>query len=126
MKIFASPSRYIQGENALFNNIDVIKGLGEHPVILCDDTVYGIVGEKFIDYLTKEGLKPIHVAFNGEASENEIERVVKIGKEENIDFIMSLGGGKSSDSAKAVADVLSIPVIVAPTIASTDAPTSAL
>ena len=126
MKIFASPSRYIQGENALFNNIDVIKGLGEHPVILCDDTVYGIVGEKFIDYLTKEGLKPIHVVFNGEASENEIERVVKIGKEENIDFIMSLGGGKSSDSAKAVADVLSIPVIVAPTIASTDAPTSAL
>ena len=126
MKIFASPSRYIQGENALFNNIDVIKGLGEHPVILCDDTVYGIVGEKFIDYLTKEGLKPIHVVFNGEASENEIERVVKIGKEENIDFIMSLGGGKSSDSAKAVADVLSIPVIVAPTIASTNAPTSAL
>ena len=54
MKIFASPSRYIQGENALFNNIDVIKGLGEHPVILCDDTVYGIVGEKFIDYLLEE------------------------------------------------------------------------
>ncbi|MCD3473199.1 glycerol dehydrogenase, partial [Streptococcus equi subsp. equi] len=42
------------------------------------------------------------------------------------DVIIGLGGGKTIDSAKAIADILEIPVIIAPTIASTDAPTSAL
>ena len=36
MRIFASPSRYIQGENALFENAKQILQLGSHPVLLCD------------------------------------------------------------------------------------------
>lgn len=39
---------------------------------------------------------------------------------------MTLGGGKAIDTAKALADELQVPVIIAPTIASTDAPASAL
>ncbi len=40
--------------------------------------------------------------------------------------MIGLGGGKTIDSAKAIADLLEVPVVIAPTIASTDAPTSAL
>ncbi|MCD3473186.1 glycerol dehydrogenase, partial [Streptococcus equi subsp. equi] len=47
-------------------------------------------------------------------------------RENDNDVIIGLGGGKTIDSAKAIADILEIPVIIAPTIASTDAPTSAL
>lgn len=126
MKVFASPSRYIQGKNALFTNSDIIKKLGQKPVLLCDDIVYGIVGERFEGYLSEHGLPPVHVAFNGEASDNEINRVVAIARENDNDVIIGLGGGKTIDSAKAIADILEIPVIIAPTIASTDAPTSAL
>ena len=36
MRIFASPSRYIQGENALFENAKTILELGDHPILLCD------------------------------------------------------------------------------------------
>ena len=64
MRIFASPSRYIQGENALFENAKQILQLGSHPVLLCDDVVYQIVGEKFNDYLTRYGFHVLHVAFN--------------------------------------------------------------
>lgn len=126
MKVFASPSRYIQGKNTLFTNSDIIKNLGEKPVLLCDDIVYGIVGERFEGYLSEHGLPPVHVAFNGEASDNEINRVVAIARENDNDVIIGLGGGKTIDSAKAIADILEVPVIIAPTIASTDAPTSAL
>lgn len=94
--------------------------------MLCDDIVYGIVGERFEGYLSEHGLPPVHVAFNGEASDNEINRVVAIARENDNDVIVGLGGGKTIDSAKAIADILEVPVIIAPTIASTDAPTSAL
>lgn len=54
MRIFTSPSRYIQGENALFENAkQILKG--NRPVLLCDDVVYGIVGEAFSKYLTRYG-----------------------------------------------------------------------
>ncbi|MDV5972326.1 UNVERIFIED_CONTAM: glycerol dehydrogenase [Streptococcus canis] len=126
MKVFASPSRYIQGKNALFTNAEILKQLGDNPILLCDDVVYGIVGETFEAYLKDKGMTPVHVAFNGEASDNEINRVVAIAKDNGSNVIIGLGGGKTIDSAKAIADMLTVPVIIAPTIASTDAPTSAL
>ncbi|HEQ8400633.1 TPA: iron-containing alcohol dehydrogenase, partial [Streptococcus pyogenes] len=114
MKVFASPSRYIQGKNALFTNVKTLKQLGDSPILLCDDVVYGIVGERFESYLIDNGMTPVHVAFNGEASDNEISRVVAIAKENGNDVIIGLGGGKTIDSAKAIADLLAVPVIIAP------------
>ncbi|MDQ0221964.1 glycerol dehydrogenase [Streptococcus moroccensis] len=126
MKVFASPSRYVQGKNVLFSSADQINALGKRPLVLCDDVVFDIVGQRFIDYLNSKSFEVTRVAFNGEASDNEINRVVDLGKENQVDIIIGLGGGKTIDSAKAIADLLVIPVIIAPTIASTDAPTSAL
>ena len=110
----------------MFTNAEILKQLGDNPILLCDDVVYGIVGKTFETYLKDKGMTPVHVAFNGEASDNEINRVVAIAKDNGSNVIIGLGGGKTIDSAKAIADVLTVPVIIAPTIASTDAPTSAL
>ena len=68
----------------------------------------------------------MHVSFNGEASDNEINRVAALAEKDGADLVIGLGGGKTIDSAKAIADLLGNPVVIAPTIASTDAPTSAL
>ena len=57
MRIFASPSRYIQGENALFENAKTILELGDHPILLCDQLVYELVGEKFEKYLLRFGFE---------------------------------------------------------------------
>ncbi|MEG2437765.1 MAG: iron-containing alcohol dehydrogenase, partial [Cetobacterium sp.] len=64
--------------------------------------------------------------FNGECSKNEINRIVKIVNEHNYDCIVGVGGGKTLDTAKAVSFYTKKPVVIMPTIASTDAPTSAL
>ena len=106
MRNFASPSRYIQGENALFENAKTILELGSHPVLLCDSVVYDIVGQRFEEYLVQNGLTVVPVFFNGEASDNEINRVVSLAKEKGCNLVIGLGGGKTIDSAKAIADLL--------------------
>lgn len=125
-KVFASPSRYVQGKGVLKTGTAHIKSLGNAPLLLCDDVVWKIVGEIFASNMSKEGLKVTREAFNGEASTTEIDRVSAIAKSNNCDLVIGLGGGKTIDAAKAASDKLDLPVAVVPTIASTDAPTSAL
>lgn len=125
-RIFGSPSTYVQGIDVLFNSIDHITALGHRAIVLADSIVFGIVGDKYADYLTDNGVTVKKVEFNGEASTTEIKRVVKIGEEFGADVILGLGGGKTLDSAKAIGDDLKIKVGILPTLASTDAPCSRL
>lgn len=64
--------------------------------------------------------------FGGEASREEVSRIGTLAKDNSVDFIVALGGGKTIDTAKAIADDLGLQVAVLPTTASTDAPCSAL
>ncbi|MDR2772071.1 MAG: glycerol dehydrogenase, partial [Elusimicrobiota bacterium] len=56
----------------------------------------------------------------------EIDRVKAEVEKSKSSIIIAVGGGKILDTAKAAADFLNKPVIIVPTIASTDAPCSAL
>ena len=62
--------------------------------------------------------------FGGECCEDELKRVDKIIKRDKIDVMIGMGGGKTIDTAKIAADRADIPVIIVPTIASSDAPCS--
>jgi len=48
----------------------------------------------------------------------------RIIRENNVDVLVGMGGGKTIDTAKIAADRANIPVVIVPTIASTDAPCS--
>lgn len=52
-KVFASPSKYVQGKGVLTTGIAHIKALGVNALLLCDDIVWEIVGETFNDQLKK-------------------------------------------------------------------------
>lgn len=64
--------------------------------------------------------------FNRECSKNEVNRLLEICNKNNCDAVIGVGGGKLLDTAKAVAFYLKSSVVIVPTIASTDAPCSAL
>lgn len=123
---FASPSTYVQGKDLLKTASKYIKPFGDHGIILTDDIVWGLVGEKFYNYLTNDGLKIEHVFFGGESSPEEIDRIKAIGDSSDAKFIISFGGGKTNDTTKAVGDQLKIPIVITPTLASNDSPCTRL
>ena len=64
--------------------------------------------------------------FGGECTKKEAGRLEKLAADNDCGVIIGLGGGKALDTAKAAAFLSDRPVIIVPTIASTDAPTSRL
>lgn len=125
-KVFISPAKYIQGAGVLGTIGEEVSKIGKTAFILADKTVWNITGELVEKSLNDAKVAYHYEEFSGEASNTEISRIAAVGKENHADVVIGLGGGKTLDTAKAVADQLGTPVVVAPTTASTDAPTSSL
>ncbi|GEO69375.1 glycerol dehydrogenase [Levilactobacillus acidifarinae] len=123
---FASPSTYVQGDQLLDRAAPYITPFGDHGLLLADDIVWQLIGQKFYDNLTAAHLTIEHVHFNGESSPEEIERIKTIGQQTDAKFVIALGGGKTNDTTKAVGDALGIPVVIVPTLASNDSPCTRL
>ncbi len=122
--ILISPSKYVQGPGEIKKLGDYVSKLGRSALALISESGYERDGKKieesFID------AKISFDYFNGECSLNEIERLKRVVGEKGSDVIVGIGGGKILDTAKAVAYFCELPVVIVPTIASTDAPCSAL
>lgn len=124
--IFISPSKYLQGPGEMNNIGSYAKNLGSKALCLISNGGLKRQGEQIDASFTKAEVELKFEVFNGECSKNEINRLIEIVKANACDVVIGVGGGKIFDTAKAVAHYTNNPVIVAPTIASTDAPCSAL
>ncbi|OUP82943.1 glycerol dehydrogenase [Lachnoclostridium sp. An169] len=124
--ILISPGKYVQGAGELGKLGEYAEKYGKKALILITASGYkrcgGIVEEGFKNSSTEI----VFDYFNGECSKTEINRLTAIMEKEGCDLVIGIGGGKILDTAKAVAYYRSVPVLVCPTIASTDAPCSAL
>ncbi|QBO35203.1 glycerol dehydrogenase [Periweissella cryptocerci] len=125
-QIFASPSTYIQGKDVLNEGSQYIEKFGKNVLMLAGGSAKKYAGNTLIANLEANGFKVNVADFQGEASDNEINRIAQIGKAAGAEVVIGVGGGKAIDSAKSIADILGTPVVIVPTIASTDAPTSRL
>ncbi|WP_058913659.1 bifunctional L-1,2-propanediol dehydrogenase/glycerol dehydrogenase [Entomohabitans teleogrylli] len=125
-RIIQSPGKYIQGAGVLARIGDYLKPLADRYLVLGDDFVLGLVQEKVKASCSAAGLSLEVASFKGECSQNEIARLRALAEKAGCSAVLGIGGGKTLDTAKALAHYMNIPVVVAPTIASTDAPCSAL
>ena len=125
-KVFVSPMKYVQGAGVLTSGLHHLQNLGNHILLLCDSFVFELVGAKLQEDLVEKAVKVTYVPFNGETSMSEIQRVSAKAQEVQANVVIGLGGGKTIDAAKAIGDALALPVAILPTVASTDAPTSAI
>jgi len=128
LSVFTSPSRYTQGKGATAALGRELTALGlEGPVlIIAGKTVIGLLAQTWQRSLAESGLKHAIHRFGGECSPAEIERGKMAGRELGAQTIVGAGGGKVLDTARAVAADLGLPVVNCPTVASSDAPCSAL
>jgi glycerol dehydrogenase len=116
------PGKYIQGAGALDELPSLVKLFGSQGLILASPTTHGkILPDSGLD-LKAHAL--IAERFTGECCERELSRMAAVIREKKVDVLVGMGGGKTIDTAKIAADRADIPVIVVPTIASTDAPCS--
>ncbi|WP_314392230.1 glycerol dehydrogenase [Leptotrichia shahii] len=126
-KIINSPSKYIQGKNEIANLATYYKLRGNSGAyLLVDKFIFDNFKDKIVESFKKEGVNYHIEVFGGECSKAEINRNIDILKEKKCDAVFGIGGGKTLDAAKAISYYENIPVFIVPTIASTDAPCSAL
>ena len=125
-QIIISPSKYVQGENTIAKIGDYVKPLGQKAAIIADNFVTGLVGATVKKSCADAGVEQRMEEFGGECCRKEIDRLKEIFKAEGSDVVVGIGGGKTLDTAKSIGFYNKIPTVIVPTIASTDAPTSAV
>ncbi len=123
--IFNSPSKYIQADE-LAKLGSYVEPLGAKALVIVTPSGKKRVGAKIEGGFAEAKAELLFEDFNGECSKGEVDRLVALARDNGCDIVVGVGGGKILDTAKAVAYYLESPVIICPTIASTDAPCSAL
>ncbi|MCC6365832.1 MAG: glycerol dehydrogenase [Bryobacterales bacterium] len=128
LSVFCSPCRYTQGRRATEQLGAEMSRLGlPGPVLI----VAGRSARRLLDDVWRLTLGDSGYAyavhdFGGECSQAEIDRIAAAAREQGAATIVGAGGGKVLDAARAVAAELHLPVANCPTVASSDAPCSAL
>lgn len=125
-KIVMSPGKYIQGKGELSKLCTYTKPLGDSPFIIADTFVTQLTQATLLESYSSNQSTYTAALFGGECSKEEINRLQNIAAQNNCNVIVGIGGGKTLDTAKSIAFYMHLPVVVVPTIASTDAPCSAL
>ena len=121
-KAYICPTKYVQGENELLNLGYFVKTFGKSALLIAHpDDVQRVKAQ--LDFTAEKfAITFVESGFQGECSREEVARLQEIAKANHCDCTIGLGGGKAIDTAKCVAEGEAL--IIVPTIAATDAPTS--
>ena len=122
-RAFGSPLRYVQGQGE-FGRLPLYTAPYGNACVIIDGFLYQDLNARLEKAYVESDAKFVSISFNGECCEEEVERIGKIARENGAAVIVGAGGGKTMDTAKICADEMGLPVIIAPSSASTDAPVS--
>ncbi len=126
-RIIQSPGKYIQGADVINRLGEYLKPLAERWLVVGDKFVLGFAQSTVEKSFKDAGLVVEIAPFGGECSQNEIDRLRGIAETAQCGAILGIGGGKTPRGPpEHWQDFMGVPVAIAPTIASTDAPCSAL
>lgn len=125
-KVLASPAKYIQGPGELYRIKDHIFRLGGPFLFVMGGFAFNNLKVVIENSFKNSKATLVFEKFNGECTHREIDRLRDIYSKNGCKVTLGVGGGKALDTAKGVAYYEGTPVITVPTIASTDAPTSAI
>lgn len=123
---WGSPSRYFQGPGEIKNLKNYTEKFGKKVFAVIDQFFYESLGAQLKKDYEGSGSVIETTVFNSEVTAEDIQATADLAKDFNPDVVIGIGGGKTIDTAKAVADIYKAATVIIPTAASTDAPTIAL
>ena len=125
-RAFASPLRYIQGRGEFERFEEHTRELGNRVFFLIDPFLYESLSVRMQSVYHGTDSEITTTAFGGEATYQEAERLIDAVRAAEANVIVAMGGGKTMDTGKLIAIKMGLPMVMAPTSISTDAPTSAV
>ena len=123
-RAYGSPMRYIQGPGEIRNLALHAAQYGSFAYILIDGFIYDTIKAQLDVIFDGETVRFHASRFGGESSQEEVDKAAGEIASLGADLIIGIGGGKTIDTTKLVADCCGIPRIIMPSSASTDAPTA--
>lgn len=126
IRTLIAPSRYVQGKDALAELGENLARIGERPLVVADDVVWGFTGDIVTGSLRKASLEVTRMPFQGYATARIVDEIVTKIQDGGFDMAVGLGGGSTIDAVKAAGHIADVRWASVPTVASTDAPCSAL
>ena len=124
LRIFGAPSRYLQGPGALARLGEELRAHGQQPLVIADATVNALLKAPVLAGRGALAQAASWATFSGECTADEIQRIAAAAQ--GAEVVVGVGGGKTIDTAKGVSILLKRPIVIVPTVASNDSPTSRL
>jgi glycerol dehydrogenase len=126
-RVLVAPPRYIQGPGVLASVGRYLTIINvKRAVVYASTRGLAEQGPVLRASLQDAQISSLDCRFPGECSLQAIDAAVEALAAEQVDCLIAVGGGKCVDAGKCVAYRLGVPVIVVPTLASNDAPCSAV
>ena len=143
LKMFVAPLRYIQSSDALLRLGEQLQALGiSNPLVLASRSARKAVEPAITRSLNECGIRYAFIDFGGECTWKEIEKIKNACVQGMHDAIINCGGGKTLDAGRCAATRIAtnvmkvpaeridrfgagVPCVNVPTVAATDAATSA-
>lgn len=123
---WGSPSRYVQGPGEIENLAKYTSIYGNKVFAIIDPFFYDDLSARLNRQYQEGDAEIMTMVFDGEVTLKRIDAACEKAKEFHPNVVVGIGGGKTLDTAKAVAAREKAVMVIVPTSASTDAPTSAL
>jgi glycerol dehydrogenase len=123
-KVLKSPGKYVQGQNVLGTFDQYLQGMGKRLLIIVDAFVDTFVHPVLDGCFYGKDYTLLYEKFEGECCQTRIDQLASLAKAQACTAVVGIGGGKTLDTAKGAAYYAGLPMIIVPTIASSDAPCS--
>jgi len=125
-KIMIAPNRYVQGPQVLKDAGQYIAPLGSKVFVIGGPTALSLVRDQMSSSLDENDTAYHFEVFSGECTQSNAEHLSEKARGFGADVVAGVGGGRSIDTAKAVSHELRSELVIIPTVASNDAPCSAV